>query len=227
MLCRTLVLVALLLASPPAFARSPHADLALVLAVDVSGSVSNDRFHLQREGIAEALEAMSEEICRETIEIAIVEWSSRNTTIVPWTTLASGADIATVAAMLRTAPRSDNSLTNVGLGISAALDLIDVLPIPADRLIIDVSGDGTQNTGDLPAAKARDLAVSRGIVVNGLPITEGGDADLERWYEKNVIGGDQAFLIKANGFDDFARAIRQKLTLEIASDARPIGVAAR
>jgi len=208
MLCRTLALAALLLASPPAFAQSPHADLALVLAVDVSGSMSNDRFHLEREGIAQALEAMSEEICRETIEIAIVEWSSRNTTIVPWTTLASGADIATVAAMLRTAPRSDNSLTNVGLGISAALDLIDVLPIPADRLIIDVSGDGTQNTGDLPAAKARDLAVSRGIVVN-------------------VIGGDQAFLIKANGFDDFARAIRQKLTLEIASDARPIGVAAR
>ena len=169
----------------------------------------------------------SAEICRETIEIAIVEWSSRNTTIVPWTTLASGADIATVAAMLRTAPRSDNSLTNVGLGISAALDLIDVLPIPADRLIIDVSGDGTQNTGDLPAAKARDLAVSRGIVVNGLPITEGGDADLEPWYEKNVIGGDQAFLIKANGFDDFARAIRQKLTLEIASGLSPIGVAAR
>jgi hypothetical protein len=227
MLSRTLALFAsLLLFSLPSSAQSPRqADLALVLAVDVSGSVSNERFHLQREGIAQALEWVSQQAEHETIELAILEWSSKNTTIVPWTTLTSPGDFAAIAGILRTAPRAEASLTDVGLGISASLDLLDALPLPADRMIIDVSGDGTQNTGELTAQQVRDLAVKKGITVNGLPITDGGDANLKEWYRDNVMGGDQAFIIVANGFDDFARAMRQKLTLEIAAASRLTGIA--
>jgi hypothetical protein len=227
MTSRTLALFAsLLLFSLPSSAQPPqHADLALVLAVDVSGSVSNERFHLQREGIAQALEWVSQQAEHETIELAILEWSSKNTTIVPWTTLTSPGDFAAISGILRTAPRTEGSLTDVGLGISASLDLLDALPLPADRMIIDVSGDGTQNTGELPAQKVRDLAVRKGITVNGLPITNGGDANLKEWYRDNVMGGDQAFIIVANGFDDFARAMREKLTLEIAAASRLTGIA--
>ena len=194
-----------------------HADLALVLAVDVSGSISEGRFHLQREGIAQALEGMSEEVGSETIELAVLEWSAKTAVIVPWTVLRSSDDLRAIAALLRTQPRTDANITDVGLGISAATDLMETVPVPADRMIIDVSGDGIQNNGDLPADKARDIAVSRGITVNGLPITEGGDADLDKWYQEHVVGGDHAFLIVANTWNDFARAMRQKLTLEVAA----------
>jgi hypothetical protein len=79
-----------------------------------------------------------------------------------------------------------------------------------------VLGDGWQNTGDLSTADARDAAVSHGITLNGLPITSGDDSDVDGWYRSNVIGGPGAFLVVANGYDAFAEAFRQKLTLEVA-----------
>lgn len=194
----------------------PRADVAVVLAVDVSGSINDERFRLQREGLAQAVEGLSDVIGRQKIELAVLEWTSDSQVIVPWTALETVDDVHRVAGLLRSEPRSGSMLTDVGLGISAATDLMAAAPVRADRQVIDVSGDGTQNSGDLPASRARDLAVAQGIVINGLPILGGGEANLETYYEQNVVGGDQHFMIAAKGFDDFARAMQHKLALEVA-----------
>ena len=107
-------------------------------------------------------------------------------------------------------------MTDPGGGIAAAERLLAIKPLVADRQVIDVSGDGRQNTGELSAADARDAAASRRITLNGLPITSGDDPDVDGWYRANVIGGPGAFLVVANGYDAFAEAFRQKLTLEVA-----------
>jgi len=107
-------------------------------------------------------------------------------------------------------------MTDPGGGIAAAERLLAAQPLVASRQVIDVSGDGRQNTAELSTADARDTAVSHGITLNGLPITSGDDPDVDGSYRANVIGGPGAFLVVANGFAAFAEAIRQKLTLEVA-----------
>ena len=107
-------------------------------------------------------------------------------------------------------------MTDPGGGIAAADNLFAAEPVPADRRVIDVSGDGRQNTGELGTAEARDAAVSHAVTVNGLPITCGDEPELDDWYRTNVIGGPGAFLVVANGYAAFAEAFRQKLTLEVA-----------
>jgi hypothetical protein len=216
--CTTLVL-ALLLRLHPAAAQ---ADVALVLAVDVSGSVSDQRFQLQRDGIANALD--SDELAdlvsngtHQAIEIAVVEWAEEQRLVVPWTVVRSRQDLAGVAARLRQSPRSwVHTMTDPGGGIAAADALFDRLPMAADRRVIDVSGDGKQNTGVLSTRQNRDAAVAHGVTVNGLPITSGDEPDVGAWYRANVVGGNDAFLVVANGFDAFAEAFRQKLTREVA-----------
>jgi hypothetical protein len=214
--------VALLGLQLPAFADTARSDMALVLAVDVSGSVDDDRFKLQREGIAAALEsddfsAAIAGVVNQTIEIAVIEWAEEQRVVLPWTVIHGHGELAALAGRLRRAGRSwVHTMTDPGGGIAAAERLLAVKPLVADRQVIDVSGDGRQNTGDLSTANARDAAVSHGITLNGLPITSGDDPDVDGWYRANVIGGPGAFLIVANGYDAFAEAFRQKLTLEVA-----------
>ena len=214
--------VALLGLQLPAFADTARSDLALVLAVDVSGSVDDDRFKLQREGIAAALESddFSAAIAggvNQTIEIAVIEWAEEQRVVLPWTVIHGHGELAALAGRLRRAGRSwVHTMTDPGGGITAAERLLAIKPLVADRQVIDVSGDGRQNTGDLSTADARDAAVSHGITLNGLPITSGDDSDVDGWYRSNVIGGPGAFLVVANGYDAFAEAFRQKLTLEVA-----------
>jgi hypothetical protein len=210
-----------------ALLSGPHdaaaqADVALVLAVDVSGSVNEARFRLQREGIAATFE--SEELMailsggkHRAIEIAIVEWAEEQQVILPWTLLRSREDLATVAARLRTADRSwVHNETDPGAAIAAAVKLLDHAPLVPDRKVIDMSGDGKQNVGDVPAAVSRDAAVAREITINGLPITSGGEPAVDKRYSANVDGGPGAFVVVADGFGTFAEAFRQKLLLEIA-----------
>jgi hypothetical protein len=216
--CATLALTLLLRLHPAA----AQADVALVLAVDVSGSVTDQRFQLQRDGIANALD--SKEVAdlvangtHQAIEVAVVEWAEEQQLVVPWTVIRNRQDLAGVAARLRHSPRSwVHTMTDPAGGIAAAAALFDRLPLVADRRVIDVSGDGKQNTGDLPTRQSRDAAVARGVTVNGLPITSGDEPDVGAWYRANVVGGDDAFLVVANGFDAFAEAFRQKLTREVA-----------
>ena len=206
----------------PAFADSARSDMALVLAVDVSGSVDDDRFKLQREGIAAALESddFSAAIAsgvNQTIEMAVIEWAEEQRVVLPWTVIHGHGELAALAGRLRRAGRSwVHTMTDPGGGIAAAERLLATPPLVAGRQVIDVSGDGRQNTGELSAADARDAAVSHGITLNGLPITSGDDPGVDGWYRVNVIGGPGAFLVVANGYDAFADAFRQKLTAEVA-----------
>jgi Protein of unknown function (DUF1194) len=216
-----------------ASAGSDRADVALVLAIDVSGSVDNNRFKLQREGIAAALE--SEELAKavssginQTIEIAVIEWAEEQRIVVPWTVLRGRGDLTALASRVRGASRSwVHTMTDPGGGIAAAENLFSAEPVPADRRVIDVSGDGRQNTGELGTGEARDAAVSHSVTVNGLPITCGDDPELDDWYRTNVIGGPGAFLVLANGYEGFAEAFRQKLTLEVAGLTSGAKMAAR
>jgi hypothetical protein len=200
---------------------SYRADVALVLAIDVSGSVDDDRFKLQREGISAALESEVAAAVlsgiNQTIEIAVVEWAEEQHVLVPWTVLRGRDDLEALATRLRSASRSWlHTMTDPGGGIAAAEHLFAERPLIGLRQIIDVSGDGRQNTGDVATAVARDAAIAHGITVNGLPIASGEEPRTEEWYRVNVVGGPGAFLVVADSYDAFAAASRQKLTLEIS-----------
>jgi hypothetical protein len=204
--------------------RPEKVDTALVLAVDVSGSVDAERYALQMEGIAEAFEdpAVQRTILsgpNRSMTVALVEWSNTAALTLPWTLIASPADAQAFAAKVRHAPRGDNAFTCM----SRALQLVDgkvipFAPVPAERIIIDVSGDGHDNCNLSPPVDAmRDRLVAEGVTINGLPILAGQEAaTLENWYRDHVIGGNSAFLVTAHGFADFGRAIRQKFMVEIS-----------
>jgi hypothetical protein len=138
-----------------ASAASGEADVALVLAIDVSGSVDDDRFKLQREGVAAALE--SEEVAaalssgvNQAIEIAVVEWAEEQRLLVSWTILRGRDDLESLATRLRSASRSwVHTMTDPGGGIAAAEHLFAEQPLVSLRQVIDVSGDGRQNTGEV------------------------------------------------------------------------------
>ena len=204
-----------------------QADVALVLAVDVSGSVSEERFHLQREGIAEALDSDAFAAALSSgghgaVEIAVVEWAEEQAVIVPWTVLRNRGELKALAERLRRAPRSwVHTRTDPSGGIAAAERLFASVPLRPERRVIDVSGDGVQNAGEIPTGEARDEAVARDITLNGLPITSGDEPHVDEWYRANVVGGPGHFMIVADGFAAFADAFRQKLATEVAGATSP------
>jgi len=219
-ICAVLALIATLVA--PAHGAHAQADVALVLAVDVSGSVNDARFALQREGIADALDSAA---CaalvsggpRGTIEIAVVEWAEEQAVILPWTAVRGREDLAAIALRLRHADRAwVHTRTDPGGGIARAAALFDDAPLVPDRKVIDVSGDGAQNAGEVPTSVARDIAVAQDVTVNGLPITSGEEPQVDDWYRANVVGGVGSFVVVADGFDAFADAFHRKLLLEVA-----------
>lgn len=211
-------------------ARTETVDTALVLAVDVSGSVNAERYALQMEGIAKAFE--DPEVQRTILSgpnramfVALVEWSNTAALTIPWTLITNESDAAAFAAKVRRAPRGDDQFTCM----SRALQLVEgkvlpFVPAPAERTVVDVSGDGHDNCNSSPPVEAmRDRLVAAGATINGLPILEGDEAaTLEDWYRGHVIGGSGAFLVPARGFKDFARAMRQKFIVEISG--RPAAV---
>ena len=205
-------------------ARAERVDAALVLAVDVSGSINADRYALQMEGIAKAFE--DREVQRILLTgpnhstfVALVEWSNTASLTIPWTLITSRSDAQAFADRVRLAPRVDNQFTCM----SRALQLVEgkvipFLPLPADRTVIDVSGDGHDNCNLTPPVDAvRDELVAAGVTINGLPILEGDEAaTLAAWYSDHVIGGSGGFLVPARGFADFQRAMRRKFIIEIS-----------
>jgi hypothetical protein len=206
---------ALLGASAPAAC----AGLALVLAVDVSASVTADSYLLQRDGIARAFE--NPRLVRAIaavpggIEALVLEWSDpeRIAITVGWTRLADTTSANAFAAALRATKRSSEGLTAIGPALLAAAAAFDHMPEPAPRRVIDVSGDGMANFG-LPPAVARDRIVAASITINGLAIlTE--EPWLEAYYRSNVIGGPGAFVVAARDFRSFGDAILRKLAQEI------------
>lgn len=227
--CLAPVLGALLLAAilQPAKAQE-KVDVALVLAVDVSRSMSYEELRIQREGYAAAIS--SPDVVRAIregaygrIAINLFEWAANTHAreIVGWTIIENQADAEAVSAQLLETHSFGERRTSISGAIFHATGLLETAPYDADRRVIDVSGDGPNNQGT-PVTEARDEAVGLGITINGLPMmTTGGIAtqfnipDLDRYYTRCVIGGPGAFMVPVNDWDQFAEAVRRKLVLEI------------
>ena len=202
------------------------ASVALVLAIDVSESVSTERYLLQHDGIAQAFETprLVDAIAASGgIETLVLEWSDpwRIATTVEWTKIANRADATRFAALVRASERTSHGLTAIGAALIAAGAAFDRLPEPAAHKVIDVSGDGMANFGPAPA-EVRDQLVTQGITINGLAIlTE--EPWLADYYKQNVIGGTSGFCLIAENMDSFAEAILRKLVQEVSG--RPPHVA--
>ena len=215
--------LAMCLMARGASAATPVA-VQLVLAVDVSGSVSQDRFELQREGYAAAFRnAAVLQAIRSTstgsIAVAMMQWTgpTLHVVAVDWSLIDDAASAERFAAAIQAAPRV---LFSGGTSISGAIDyavgMLARAPYQGLRQVIDVSGDGANNRGR-PAADARDEAVDAGVTINGLPILT-LEPDLAVYYRQNVIGGPGAFVIAVNSYEEFAAAVRTKLITEIAGE---------
>jgi hypothetical protein len=219
--CVIPIVAVLLLAGRAASALAQPVDVALVMAVDVSESVDADEYLLQHDGIARAFEdpLLAAAITagqRGAIEAAVLEWSDRDKQVVTvdWTRIDDAASAAAFARKVRESQRSSNGLTAIGDALLAARTLFDSAPAPADRKLVDLSGDGIANIG-VPVRETRDALVAAGITINGLAILA-SEPWLESYYDEYVIGGAGAFLLRAEDFASFATAIHNKLLGEIA-----------
>nr|WP_244444507.1 DUF1194 domain-containing protein [Nitratireductor basaltis] len=207
-------------------------DVELVLAVDVSLSMSPDELEIQRRGYAEAL--VHDDVLNAIlgglhgrIAIAYFEWAGMGTQrlVLPWTVIASHGDARKVAETLSVDPPASARRTSISGALDFALTLFQETSFSGLRRVVDISGDGPNNQG-LPVDEARDALTSRGITINGLPLmTNGGLTtrfdvrDLDTYYQDCVIGGPGAFVLPVNDWDQFAEAVRRKLVIELAGTA--------
>ncbi len=204
-------------------------DVELVLAVDVSYSMDPDEQALQREGYRLALTSKEfmqalHEGAQGKIAVTYVEWAGAHDqqVIVPWR-LIEGPELAdAVAAEIARAPYRRASRTSISGGLNFAQGLFATSGYRGLRRVIDVSGDGPNNSG-VPVAPVRDEIVNKGIVINGLPLMlkrpYGGMMDIEHldwYYEDCVTGGPGSFVIPVRGREQFVEATRNKLVLEVA-----------
>jgi len=240
-----LALLAPALAAAPARAEGPvreiDVDVELVLAVDVSRSMSPFELEIQRHGYAAALTS-AEVLAAITggltgqIAVTYVEWSGAASqhVILPWTVIAGEDDARGAAAILGRSLPVTLRRTSIAGALAFASELFEGNGFASFRQVIDVSGDGPNNEGP-PVMAARDAAVARGITVNGLAIMadDGGGgggfgggsggfpgiADLDVYYRDCVVGGPGGFAIGVRAWAEFAAALRLKLVLEIAGRA--------
>jgi hypothetical protein len=233
------VLVATGLSAP--VARAAEAvDLLLVLAADVSRSIDTAKFQLQRDGYAAAItDRRVLNVIRSgpnhQIAVCFVEWSGvgAQKLVIDWTIVRDDASAREFSAQIAEAPRSFSDRTSISGGIEFAMVQFARAPYDARRRTIDVSGDGTNNSGREVSA-ARDDALADGVTINGLvilsdrPLAWNADhtnppGGLEKYYRDNVVGGPGAFVMAAENFESFGQAIINKMIAEIAvvPDSRP------
>jgi hypothetical protein len=224
MIGRTTLLAVLLLGVTTSVARAePAVDIALVLAVDVSLSIDAEEFALQRAGYAAAFRSkrVVEAITGGSIgavAVTYMQWSGarEQEQIVGWQIINDRASAERFAAFLAAAERVVAAgSTSLSGAIDTAARLLRESGYAAERRIIDISGDGSNNSGRL-ANFARDEVVAQGITINGLAILK-NEPQLDSYYEANVVGGRGAFVLTAGDFDDFAEAILAKLIREVAA----------
>jgi hypothetical protein len=214
-------------------ARAEPVDLLLVLAADVSRSVDHQKFMLQREGYAAAVsDPQVLDAIRSgphgKVALLFVEWSGfgAQKVVIDWTPIDGPAAARRFGDQLVEAPRSFADRTSISGGIDFSVEQLKRAPFESTRRTIDVSGDGTNNAGR-DVRIARDETVAKGITINGLVILSerqvpwnpehtNPPGGLEKYYRENVIGGPGAFVVVAEGFQSFGRAIIKKMIAEIA-----------
>jgi len=229
----TLAIAAVLLAQIASARAAEQVDLLLALAMDVSRSMEHPKFVLQRQGYAAAvtdpqvLKAITAGP-HQKIALCFIDWSggAEQKLIIDWNVIDSSESAQRFGDLILAAPRSFNDRTSIGGGIAFAAAQIARAPYESDRQTIDVSGDGTNNAGR-DVQFARDQAVAKGINVNGIPILTdiresrtpehtNPPGGLEKYYRDNVIGGPGSFVMVADDFSSFGRAMVKKLIAEIA-----------
>jgi Protein of unknown function (DUF1194) len=232
------ILASVAVASDAEAASSVAVDAAVVLAADVSRSIDDGEFALERSGYANAIQSdkLLDAIStgpHGAIALAYVEWAgdAEQKLVVDWTIIRTAADARAFAASMTAAPRSFVGRTAIGSAIDFAAGLFAESGPLADRRVIDISGDGTSNQGRAVRA-ARDDAVKGGATINGLTIfnksaaAAGGylalhtnpPGGLAEYYRDNVIGGTGAFVVPIDDFKTFGDAMLRKLVNEIAQE---------
>src|SRR6267154_2410454 len=208
-------------------------DLLLVLSSDVSRSVDAPKFKLQRDGYAAAIvnprviQAIRSGALGK-IAISFVEWSGvgAQKIVIDWTIIHDEATAKDFSAQVIEAPRAFADRTSISGGIDFAMAQLARAPFTSSRRTIDVSGDGTNNSGR-DVVDARDEALAKGVTINGLVILSerpmpwnvehtNPPGGLEAYYRNNVVGGPGAFVMVAQDFNSFGQAIIQKLIAEVA-----------
>lgn len=207
----------------------PVVDVELVLAVDVSYSMDMEELAIQREGYAQAIVSKEFLAALKTgptgkIAVTYFEWaaSTDQKVIIPWRVIDGPESADAVAAEIMKTPIRRASRTSISGAIYFAMPLFEENALHGLRRVIDISGDGPNNNG-VPVTLARDEAVSKGIVINGLPIMAKEPSystmdieNLDLYYEDCVVGGPGSFVVTIKERDKFKEAIRTKLVMEVA-----------
>jgi hypothetical protein len=210
----------LVVALPPMATAETPVELELILAVDVSGSVSEAEFDLQAKGLAGALRdpdvvAAIRDAGPAGVAVALVQWSSpgHQVVAVDWSVISDEDSAEAMAQRIVGAGRLIMGETAISNALAFARDLLTTNEFAGRRRVIDVSGDGEANWGPSPDA-VRDRVVAAGITINGLAVAN-EQPTLGAYYRAHVIGGAGSFVVTATDYADFARAMRIKLIQEI------------
>ena len=224
-----MIIFAIFLHSSFAWSAQVSVDLELVLAVDVSGSVDEVEGKLQRMGYVKAFRSPSvlraiQSGRHKSIAVTYMEWAGFDTqrVVVGWKQIHDEASAEEFASLLSREPIGVGPYTSISGAIEFALPMFENNGFTSERRVIDISGDGPNNSGDY-VTNARERAIRAGVTINGLPIINNRPSpwgrmpmpNLDLYYRKCVIGGRRSFLVVANDFKSFGRAIRRKLILEI------------
>lgn len=197
--------------------RTHACEIALVLAVDVSGSVDNNEYRIQMQGLADGLRdpSVSEALVAQEAAVLVLQWtgSSRQRVVTPWTRMTDFEVLEEFATRVETAPRVwRNFSTAIGEALAFAGAQFADVP-DCERWVIDISGDGSSNEGVEPKDVHNVLSVSN-IIVNALVI-EGAEPQITEYFWENVILGDGAFVITANSFEEYPNRMQRKLLREV------------
>jgi hypothetical protein len=229
-----LTFAALVVSQVPLARAAEQVDLLLALAMDVSRSMEQPKFLLQREGYAAAISNPQvlnaiKSGPHQKIALCFIDWSGpgQQQLVIDWSVLDGVASARRFGGQIAEASRSFYDSTSIGGGIGFAATQIARAPFEAERHAIDVSGDGTNNSGR-DVQFARDQAVANGIVINGIviltdieksrnPPHTNPPGGIEKYYRDNVIGGPGAFVMVAEDYSSFGRAMVKKLIAEIAA----------
>jgi hypothetical protein len=226
--------VALPATLPTGAAIAEPVDVELVIAADVSLSMSVEELQIQRDGYMAALthdsviNAIQDGIYGK-IAVTIFEWAgeSSQSLVVPWTVIQTRADAEAVVSQMTINPPRSARRTSISAALDFAGDLFAESQYSGMRRVVDVSGDGPNNHGGL-VVPARDRLVAQGIVVNGLPLLTDMKPvgrfdipDLDAYYSNCVTGGPGSFIVPVTDWDQFPEAIRRKLVLELSGPWSP------